>query len=315
MKSIKPIAVGILPIQGFALLSYASVVEPFRFANMLSGQNLYEISTIGRDTEDVACSGLASAKITSQMNNNMVLDYLFVIAGGRPEEFADTKILSWIARMARKGTRIGGVSGGPVILVKAGITAGHRITVHWEHAAALLESNPDILLERSLFTLDRNILTCGGGAASLDMTLALIEQDQGTELMRIVGDWCLHTDIRDASAAQRKTIPNNVGRSNAMVLKVMELMEENIVTPVSLEKLAELAQLSPRQLNRVFRRATGESVMLHYRNKRLDVASNLLRSSALSISQIAVATGFSTSSHFSKVYRERFGKKPSTLRV
>lgn len=307
--------VGILPLEGFPLLSFASVVDPFRFANVLSGKILYDVAVIGDNATSVSSSGPALAKVDQQMNNDMAFDYLFVIAGGRPEAFSDQRTLNWIARLTRKGTYIAGVSGGPVILAKAGIVAGHRMTVHWEHAPNLLETYPDLLLEKTLFTKDRTLITCGGGAAALDMTLDLIKHDHGVDFVRRVSDWCLHTDIREASNAQRKAAPKNVGPANAIVLKVVRAMEENISNPLPVSELSKIAGISGRQLNRIFKRSTGETAIENYRSLRLDFAMNLLRSSALSITQIAVATGFSGSSHFTTAFRERYGCLPSSLRV
>ncbi|WP_323036363.1 GlxA family transcriptional regulator [Pararhodobacter sp.] len=307
--------IGILPIEGFSLLSLASVVDPFRSANLLSRKKLYDIVTIGRDLTPVASSGPAMARISHLMTNDLELGSLFVIAGGRPENFSDQKTLHWIEQMFRKGVCICGVSGGPVILAKAGIVTGHRMTVHWEHAPALLEAYPDLMLERTLFTRDRRLITYGGGAAALDMTLALIGQDHGPEFVRKVGDWCLHTDIREATRAQRRAAPRNVGPANAAIVQVVQAMETHIAVPLSLPDLAQIAGLSERQLNRVFVRATDETVMGYYRNLRLDCAANLLRSSALSVTQIALATGFASSSHFTAAYRARYGVLPSASRA
>lgn len=314
MPGAPPQTVGILPIEGFPLLSYASVVEPLRFANLLSGQRLYTVITLSPDGSNVASTGPAIASVDHAMADAPALDSLFVIAGGRPEDFDDRKTLSWIAKIARSKTRIGGVSGGPVILAKAGVLAGRRMTVHWEHAPALMESHPDLLLERTLFTIDRNTLTCGGSAAALDMALALIEDDHGIELMQRVRDWSLLTDKREASSAQRRTIQTSVGTGSAAVLRVVAKMEDDISAPKTLEELASHAGFSARQLNRLFKRATGRTVMGYYRKLRLSVAENLLQSSALSITQIAVATGFASSSHFSDAYRAAFGHLPSETR-
>jgi transcriptional regulator GlxA family with amidase domain len=309
-----PQTIGILPIDGFSLLSYASVVEPLRFANRLSGQHLYDLVTLSSGGSHVVSAGPALASVDRALNDPPALDSLFVIAGGRPEEFEDRQVLNWIARIARGSTRIGGVSGGPVILAKAGVLSGHRMTVHWEHAAALMEDFPDLLLEQTLFTVDRNVLTCGGGAAALEMTLALIEDDHGRDLMQKVSDWILLPDRREASSTQRKTVLSNVGRGSAAVLQAVARMEDNVATPMSLEQLSASVSMSGRQLNRLFKRATGRTVMNYYRKVRLDVATNLLRGSALNITQIAVATGFSSSSHFSDAYRAEFGCLPSEAR-
>ena len=46
----KPFKIGIAPIDGFALMSYAAIVEPLRAANTLSGHTLYDVTVL--QTED-----------------------------------------------------------------------------------------------------------------------------------------------------------------------------------------------------------------------------------------------------------------------
>ena len=66
---------------------------------------------------------------------------------------------------------------------------------------------------------------------------------------------------------------------------------------------------------RLFKSKLGQSVMGYYRELRLDKAQNLMRNSALPLTEIALATGFANSSHFSRSYAARFGAPPSTFRV
>jgi transcriptional regulator GlxA family with amidase domain len=54
--------------------------------------------------------------------------------------------------------------------------------------------------------------------------------------------------------------------------------------------------------------------MRYYRELRLDKAQSLLRNSPLSLTEIALATGFASSSHFSRVYAQHFGGPPSSYR-
>ena len=91
------------------------------------------------------------------------LDFLFVCAGGDPMAFRDRATLAWLRYLSSQGVRIGGVSGGPVILARAGIMDGYHMTVHWGHAPAVAEAFPNVLLTRSIYIVDRNRLTCAGG--------------------------------------------------------------------------------------------------------------------------------------------------------
>lgn len=305
----RPRRIGILPLPGFALMSYACTVEPFRAANLLSGRTLYEILhfTTGGRTRS---SGAASIGVQYGVGDTPRLDLLLVVAGGDPLAFDDPRTLAWLRRMDRQTPLVGGVSGGPVVLARAGLMAARRMTVHWEHAPALAERDPNLLLERQLFVIDRNRVTSGGGTAALDLMHALIAGDHGESFARRVSEWFLHTDIRPPGGAQRRfgAVPGAVGEALAA-------MEARVADPLSLSDLAARARLSARQLSRAFQSAFGVAPMVYYRNLRLDVARRLMRQTGLSLTEIALATGFANSAHFSRAYRGRFGTAPSGDRL
>ncbi|MCG6901244.1 MAG: GlxA family transcriptional regulator [Rhodobacter sp.] len=309
----RPTRIGVLPLPGFALMSYACVVEPFRAANLLARRVLYEMVHFSSGGA-VPSSGAVVAGATAEVGETPDLDILFVVAGGDPAGFDDARVLGWLGRMARRGVVLGGVSGGPVILARAGLMAGRRMTVHWEHATALAEISPGLMIERSLYVIDRDRVTCAGGTAPLDLMHTLIARDHGRAFARRVSDWFLHTDIRPASGAQRGGLVERVGTTAAPVLDAVEAMENHVADPLVLADLAAIAGVSARQLNRVFRDRLGTSTMGYYRMLRLDVANRLMAQSPLPLTEIALATGFANSAHFSRAYRQKFGKAPSRMR-
>ena len=152
------------------------------------------------------------------VGDNLDLDYLFVVAGGDPMSFNDRAVFNWLARMARNGVRMGGVSGGPVILAKAGLMAERRMTVHWEHASALAELSPHLLIERTLYVIDRDRVTCAGGTAPVDLMHALIAEHHGSTFAQLVSDWFVHTEIRPSAGLQRGALAKRVGSNNAAIL-------------------------------------------------------------------------------------------------
>lgn len=310
----RPRIIGILPIAGFALMSYASSVEPFRAANLLSGRALYRTVVFGLDATAIPSSGAASIAPDAVITDTIRPDYLFVIAGGDPTQFTNRLAFNWLAHMARAGTVIGGVSGGPVILARAGLMDGRRMTVHWEHAAALAEASPQLLIERTLYVIDRDRVTCAGGIAPLDLMHALIAQHHGGTFARQVSDWFLHTEIRPAIGPQRSGLVARVGVSSPAILDAVEAMERHVADPLSLNQLATRSRISPRQLNRLFKDKLGRPAMRYYRDLRLEKARNLLRNSSLSLTEIALATGFSSSAHFSAAFKGKFGHPPSCER-
>jgi transcriptional regulator GlxA family with amidase domain len=309
-----PVKIGILSIEGFAMMSYASLAEPFRGANQLSQNRLYEIIDIGVNGNPVQSSGAANIVPSSTVGDILKLDYLFVVAGGDPLSFDDKKVMNWLRRMARTGLYLGGVSGGPVILARAGLMNGRRMTLHWEHEKMLAEILPSLLIERTLYVIDRDRVTCAGGTTALDLTHALIAQHHGTNFARSVSEWFLHTEIRPSFSAQRESLAERVGSTNNAILGSVQMMESHIADPLTLDHLASIAEISPRQLNRLFTQKLGRSTMKYYRELRLENSQKLLVNSSLPLTEIALATGFAGSSHFSRTYTAYFGKPPSKSR-
>lgn len=308
-----PKRIGVLPLPGFALMSYACVIEPFRAANLLSRRRLYDLVHFSSGGP-VPSSGAASAEAECLVGETPQLDMLLVVAGGEPEAFDDAQVFAWLGRMARRGVLMGGVSGGPVILARAGLMQGRRMTVHWEHATALAEISPGLMIERSLYVIDRDRVTCAGGTAPLDLMHALIARDHGMVFARLVSDWFLHTDIRPSGGPQRGGLVERVGTTAAPVLDAVEAMENHVADPLTLGDLAGIAGVSERQLNRLFRDRLGMSTMGYYRNLRLDTAQRLMAHSPLPLTEIALATGFANSSHFSRCYAREYGAPPSSMR-
>lgn len=306
--------VGVLLIDGFALMSYASVVEPLRAANVLSGDALYRVQNIPVAGDYATSSSGALLPASATVGADTEFDLLLVVAGGDPAGFRDERVFAWLRRLSRLGVRLGGISGGPVILAAAGLMNGRRMTVHWDHAAALVEISPSLLVERSLYVIDRDRVTCAGGTAPIDLMHALIAEQHSLRLARRVSDWFLHTEIRPSGGPQRAGRVERYGTTDRAILNAVEAMENHVADPLELRQLARISELSPRQLNRLFRDKLQQSTMSFYRDLRLEKARNLIVNSSLSLTEIALATGFASSAHFSTAHSTRYGKPPSALR-
>lgn len=306
-----PYRVGFLLIPGYALMSHASAVEPLRAANLLSGENLYEWVHIAPSGDRVASSSGPETPCEAAVEALPRLDLLMVIAGGRPETFDHAPTLACLRRAAREGVRIGGVSGGPVILARAGLMKGRHMTVHWEHAAGLAEERPDLMLSRALYMIDRDRVTCAGGAAPLDMMHALIAEQHGPDLAAAVSDWFLHTEIRPAGGPQRGGAAERWGVRHPKLLAAYEMMEGAVAEPLSRAEIAARVGLSERQLGRLFSEKIGKGFAATYRELRLTRARTLIQQTSLPLTEIAYACGFSTPSHFSAAYRAWAGRPPS----
>ena len=313
-SSSRTFRIGLLLIDGFALMSYSAVVEPLRAANLLSRRTCYDIRHIPAAGPSARSSNGAEIRGTGYIGQDVEFDLILVIAGGDPTSFKDNRVFQWLRTLSRRGVSLGGVSGGPVILASAGVMKNRRMTVHWEHATALTEMSAGLIIERSLYVIDRDRFTCAGGIAPLDMMHALLTEHHGPAFARQVSDWFMHTEIRAASGPQRAGLVERYGTTSSPIILAIEAMENHVADPLELRELAKLAEISPRQLNRLFRNKLGQSTMSFYCNLRIEKARKLLTQSPLSITEIALANGFSSSAHFANSFRRTFGCTPSSLR-
>lgn len=304
-----------MTLDDVALASFSSVAEPMRAANLLAGRSLYNIHTIPAAGDYTTTSGGVIIPATEKPGERDDYDILMVIAGGDPTQYRDTRVFTWLHRLARKGTIIGGVSGGQLILAAAELLDDYRITIHWEYAPYLMETYPNLILERTLYIMDRSRITVAGGIAPMDMMHALITKHYGPDFARRVSDWFMHTEIRPSGGPQRAGIAERYHITSPALIQTIEAMENHIADPLDLNQLTLFSGTSARQLNRLFQEKLGQRTMAFYRTLRLEKARSLLAQAPLSITDVALATGFANSAHFSRAFREEYGTSPSDYRA
>jgi transcriptional regulator GlxA family with amidase domain len=311
----KPDRIGFILLPNFALMSYASAIEPLRAANMLAGVSLYEVIPYSTNGTTVRSSAGISVECRDVLALESGLDTLFVCAGGHPSDWAKTRTVQRaLQRAARLGTRIGGISSGAYVLAAAGLLDRSDFTIHWEHAPILAEAFPHLVPRQARYVIDRNRITCAGGIAPLEMMRALIAERMGRDFARRVGDWFLHSQATEPDAPQRASHAERFGTYHAGLLTVLQKMETTIERPLSRKAMADLARVTPRHLDRLFQADLGAGFLETYRRIRLQHARRLLQQSPLSISEIAVACGFSGAGHFSRAFKAEFGATPAASR-
>ena len=309
-----PIRLGLLLIPGFALMGYAALVEAFRAANTLSGRALYAWSHISPDGAAVEATNGARILADARVGDRLDCGRVFVFAGGDPRQFDDRATYAWLRLLARGGCAIAGVSGGPFVLARAGLLAGRRATIHWEHRDLFAQDFPDVALERGLYVIDGPVITCAGGTAGLDLALALIARDHGDDLARRVGAWFIRTAPRDAAGPQRPSPAERHGTTNHVVLQALGLIEAGLDRPLPRDAVARACGRSLRQIERLFHVHLGHSMTEAALAIRLDRAAHRLRTTDAPVMTIALDCGFASAAHFSRRFRHRFGMPPSCAR-
>jgi transcriptional regulator GlxA family with amidase domain len=306
--------IGFILIPGFALMCYASAVEPLRAANLLAGREIYRVRVFSPQGTSATASNGTQVPAEPLPGRGERLHSVFVVAGGHPDEWNWPGVYATLRSLDRDGVRIGGISGGPYLLAAAGMMSGERFTIHWEHAPALIEDFPGMMPEQARYIIDGKRLTCGGGVAPLDMMHAIISARMGADFARRVSDWYLHRHVSSAAEPQRASEAERHGTHHPILLAVIGKMETTIESPLDRKAMAVFARVTPRHLDRLFATQLDSTFLSEYRRIRLAHARKLLQQSSLSVSEIAFACGFSNPGHFARRYRETYGGPPRMTR-
>jgi transcriptional regulator GlxA family with amidase domain len=305
----------------FSMIAFATAIEPLRVANRILGHRAYRWKLVSADGEPVTASNGIALQVNESLPetrksclNSDKPDMIFVCSGINVENQVNKSLNGWLRECYNHGISIGGLCTATYILASAGLLAGKRCAIHWENIAGFSETFPRAEVYADLFEYDSNIYTCAGGTASLDMMLALINDDFGESVVNGVCEQALTDRVRNPHDRQRLPLRARLGVQNSKILTTIELMEANIAEPLSLVEIADHIGLSRRQIERLFNQHMGRSPARYYLEIRLDRARHLLMQSNMPIIETAVACGFISASHFSKCYRELYGRSPQQER-
>lgn len=311
----RPQQVAFLLLPNFSMMAFTASVEPLRAANRQSGNELYTWRTFSIDGGPVSASNDIIIDPAGCLHDEITADALFVCAGVRASDFDDARTFTRLRDCARSGMAIGGVCSGSIALAQAGLLRGYRCTIHWEYVESFVERFPDLEVTATLFEIDRDRYTCSGGTAPLDMMINSIAQDHGEDLAVIVAEQMLHTFVRHPHDTQRMSMQHRTGISHPKLLAAIAHMEAYLESPIPLPELASAVGLSSRQLERLFSERLTKTPSRYYLELRLKRACLLLRQTEMPILQIAVASGFTSASHFARKYRDFFHHSPREERL
>lgn len=204
----------------------------------------------------------------------------------------------------------GGVGAGVLWLADAGVLNGARTALPWALYPDLDAQAGQALLTPHLYEIDANRLSCCGGAASLDFSLMLVDLIFGATAQAQVKESLCVDRVRGPDERQRVALQARFGVLQPKLTEAVALMEANIEEPLSTDEIAQLAGISRRQLERLFKQYLGSLPSRYYLELRLRRARQLLLDTNHSIVQVGLMCGFSSGSHFSTAFGALFGNTP-----
>jgi transcriptional regulator GlxA family with amidase domain len=297
---------------GCEVLDFAGPLQAFFEANSFGAKYRIEHCAVG--PQATTNQGLKLCGLEPMPS--VATDDLVIVPGFTPERVhLSRSLIRWLKRSYDKGAKISSVCTGAFALAEAGLLKNRRCTTHWKRTGELqkLYLSTQVLADR-LFVEDGRIITSAGIAAGIDMALALIEGDHGPLLAARVAREMVVYLRRDAHHQQESVYLDYRTHLHPGVHSVQDWFTSHPSKKARIEELAKLAQMSPRNLTRAFREATGVSVQ-HYRTRlRLEHARTLMSNPELTLEAIAGECGFADARQFRRVWRRAYHAAPSRAR-
>lgn len=317
MNNSKILQVGFLIFPGFPMACLTSMIEPLRAANEIAGQERFSWILLAETADRITSSAQVSFEPTSTLVDAPDLDVLFVLSSPNATFTNPRQTPAKLRQLARHGCTLGGVSGGVFPLVRAGLMGGHRCSVHWCYEAAFKAEFPDIAATDEVIVTDNQRYTAAGAAAGFDLALHMIDHHFSAEIAHEVACWFQHSAMRGQGVRQRVPLVTT-GTGEALpdlVARAAALFSARIKDPISIADVAETLTVTPRQIERAFKKATGQSPTQYYRALRMKAARQLVLYSKDSLPEVACAIGYTSATPLLTHYRAAFGVTPQEDRA
>ncbi|MGR3617406.1 MAG: GlxA family transcriptional regulator [Paracoccaceae bacterium] len=317
MAQAHPYRIGFLIFEGFPMACLTSMIEPLRAANEISGSDTFDWALISETQEKICASANVVFEPDAMLDETPDLDCLILLSSPSGA-FALPQTPGLLRSLSRHGMMLGAVSGGVFPLSRAQVVGGERVSVHWCYEAAFQQEFPLITASDQVIELSPKFMTASGAAAAFDLSLLLIRGHLGDAIATEVACWFQHPVMRGKDVQQVSPRLNPHPADNdlpAAVREAIMLYTESLESPPSVQEIAESVGITPRHLERSFKKATGQNPSNYFRMLRLNAARQIVLYTNDPIARIASAVGYGSSTPLVRHYVDAFGVRPEEDRA
>lgn len=302
-----PRRIAVLIFPGFQLLDAAGPIAAFEAAGG------YQLRVVAAEAGAVRSSSGVSWLAEGMPRG--AGDTLMVAGGDGVDAAAhDRKLLGFLRRAPLRWTRVCSVCSGSLLLAAAGLLDGRAATTHWSRTAQFQRQFPQVHLQpERIFVQDGPIWTSAGVTAGIDLALAIIGRDLGTDAARAVARELVVYYRRPGGQSQFSALLAMQGGQNRFDA-VLDHVRGHLREPHRVEDLAALACMSPRHFARAFHEQTGYTPAKAVERLRVEAARNALDGAGASVQRVALECGFGDPERMRRSFVRLVGVPPSVLR-
>jgi len=296
-------------------MSLASVLDPMRAANRISGRDVFRWRLLSADGKPVTLTCGVPIVVDGKFAQPLAGDALLVIGGFNLDRHVGKKFIGILQESSRHFDIIAGIESGCWLLGRTGLLNGRRATAHWEELEDFSQAFPALTVLGDRFVADGKFWTSGGASPTFDMMLHWITQRLGSALALDVASIFVYDQTHSATDVQPFVSLGRIETRDPELADAIRLMERTLERPLTIAALTKRLSISQRKLELLFARGLSTSPGAYYLRLRLQVAHRLVRDSGSPIREIAIRCGFDSLSAFSRAYSREYGMSPLKMRA
>jgi transcriptional regulator GlxA family with amidase domain len=308
-----PRRVAFLIFPRFQLLDAAGPISAFEIAGRIR-PGTYELRVVAAVPGAVASSSGATLQ-ASALGSAGSIDTLVVAGGdGTRTALLCRKTRRFIQSCALRARRVTSVCSGSFLLAGAGLLDGRTATTHWSCSEEFRQHFPRVRLDPDrIFVREGRLWTSAGITAGIDLSLALIGEDLGEAVARRTAQHLVVYHRRPGGQSQFSALLE-MESSQGRFAALFDHLRTHLAAPLTVERLAARACMSPRHFARAFREETGVTPAKAVERLRADAARAMLESGARSVQEVAEHCGFHDPERMRRAFLRLFGAPPSAMK-
>lgn len=311
--------VAVLAYEGCWAMGLFSVTDFFRIAALLEShlgvEPSFALRVVSVEGAPVRAAGghIITPEGTLQDVDAATLMVLPAIEGPRLAGFEpDVRVLEWLGRRIDAGARVLALTTGAAWLAASGRLDGALLATHWAFVRPLGKRYPACrFVAHESFLQHDGVYSTGSLNGGFDALLEILAQERGDRFSQLCAAHLLVADPHRCGPI----LPGHRNHRDEVILRVQDWIETHHAEPLTIERMAHQAGVSPRTLKRRFTEATRLPPNLYLQQVRIDKAKKLLLATQLPVREIAAEVGYENVSFFVRLFRARTGATPARWRA
>ncbi|RNI29050.1 GlxA family transcriptional regulator [Rufibacter latericius] len=267
-------------------------------------------ASIDPPAEIESSAGLFFSRLTTHSSFSLSKgDYVF-IPGIESTLLSDPAFLDsaqdffgWLREQHASGANICSVCTGAFLVAEAGLLNQRSCTTHWGYFSRFAARFPEAVLKRNrLFVEDRGIFTSAGVSSGIDLSLFILERLYGQRLAYEVAKITVVYSRRGTDDPQLSVFLRHGNHLEDRVHAAQQYIFEHLGEKLLTSTIADHVNMSPRNLTRLFKKATGMTIIEYLNKVRAEKAGHLLREGH-KLDYVAALCGFEGDSQLRKLLR------------